>query len=163
LTAAINQRNDAREGRRLYREASDSSDAKLLAFARDVSAAAGHTFDPHQDLARVVDAIRKVARDRDALLPQDLPDTPQFVAEGHRPGFIHPTAPTWDEVDRRIAELESRVRLTERRLEVAALSLHSALDPTPKSICSRLVNVWSRTVEGLIDLEMAIKEDRRRG
>lgn len=73
----------------------------------------------------LVEHVRKVVRDRDALLPQDLlvdePPSPAVAAEGHRPGFIIPPAPSWDEVDRRIAELESRVRLTERRLRSSVL------------------------------------------
>ena len=42
------------------------------------------------------------------------------AAEGHRPGFVPPPAPSWDDVDWRIAELESRMRRTEQRLQMAA-------------------------------------------
>ena len=122
----------------------------------------------------LVEHVRKVARDRDALLPKDIDDNfaspfvnhdaaPAIAAEGHRPGFVPPPALSWDDVDRRIAELESRVRLTQRRLELAAMTL-SASDGDARCTSSRLISSLTCDDEGLTRLAKVIRmEARRRG
>jgi len=159
LVAAITQRNNRAEA---LMDALDNLDR----FTDDSAMAAGARLNPGTGRREIVKAVSALRRDRDALLPQDLQvDDVTVATTGHIPGALIPPTTTerLDEIDRRIAELESRVRLTERRLEVAALSLRSAVTPTPGSIIGRLVDVLSRTEQGLEGLARGIKESSRRG
>jgi hypothetical protein len=69
-----------------------------------------------------------------------------------RPGEPHPAsglAKRMNDLDARIARLESSVRLTERRLMLAAASLYDSVrkDPTPRSVANRIHDALVATSE----------------
>jgi hypothetical protein len=69
-----------------------------------------------------------------------------------RPGESQPTggfAERMNELDARIARLESSVRLTERRLMLAAASMYDSVrkDPTPRSVANRIHDALMATSE----------------
>ncbi len=70
------------------------------------------------------------------------------AAEGHRPGFVPPTADQrLDDIDRRIAMLESSVRRTDRRLDAAHEAMYDASkvnDPSAKLIARSLSRTLAR-------------------
>ncbi len=71
------------------------------------------------------------------------------AAEDHRQETPIPTTvERFDEIERRMAELESRVRKTERRLANVATTMSDAYDhnPTAKSIAARLNDALTMTL-----------------
>lgn len=88
-------------------------------------------------LRGLVDEVAALRRERDDLIPGDLPEEDEDDAV--RPRAMT-TAERLDEADRRIALLESSVRLTEHRLCAAASTMDDAYahNPTPASIAGRL-------------------------
>lgn len=89
----------------------------------------------------LVEHVRRVVRDRDALLPQDLPDEgrpPVMTEPGRLRDMPHRVA--FDEVDRRMAALESRVRRTEQRLQLVVKIIDDGrhVPTSPSVILSRI-------------------------
>lgn len=104
-------------------------------FVRGVSLAAG--LEPSEDdvsmegLGRITHRVMSIRDGRDhARAEWTRLDAESRATEGHRPGALVPPATTerFDEIDRRLALLESRVRLTERRLAVTAAVMDEAGD-----------------------------------
>jgi len=128
-------RRDAESSRRAF------GDSLLVGLVHRLCDALGRPPPPNafdrDGLRGLVDEVAALRRERDGLIPGDLPEEDEDDAV--RPRAMT-TAERLDEADRRIALLESSVRLTEHRLRAAASTMDDAYahNPTPASIAGRL-------------------------
>lgn len=110
--------------------------ATAVAEALDLKTVDLNVFVSDRDIA--VAAIKRLRAERDCLRAK----TAGVAAEGHRPGtFIPPTTTErFDEIERRIALLESSMRITMHRFDSAAAEMdkvHSH-NPVSTSVAGRL-------------------------